>query len=253
MSPNKKQILALLIFLLVYAACAFASFTFFYDQLTAGVSPAQTGPNVPHWVLGLANVAIILVVYGLVGLAGIWFSLKLSLPAVYRPGAGWSAWVVQPMWIGLLLGMVLVLYDHFLAGGVQGRGFPHPAFPFSILASLSAAIGEEILFRFFVFGLWAFILNLVLRRWLKLNISLAVPLWIANGIAALLFAASHLAGLGQSGIITNFTPAVLAEIFLLNGLVGLVAGERRMMNGLVAAIGIHFWADIVWHVLYPFF
>ena len=44
---------------------------------------------------------------------------------------------------------------------------------------------------------------------------------------------------------------VLIEMFLLNGLLGMVAGERFMKDGLVAAIGVHFWADIVWHVLAP--
>jgi len=44
---------------------------------------------------------------------------------------------------------------------------------------------------------------------------------------------------------------ILLELFALNGLMGLVAGERYMRQGLVAAIGVHFWADIVWHVLWP--
>ena len=46
-------------------------------------------------------------------------------------------------------------------------------------------------------------------------------------------------------------PLLLVEMFLLNGLLGLAAGERFMKDGLVAAIGVHFWADIVWHVLSP--
>ena len=45
--------------------------------------------------------------------------------------------------------------------------------------------------------------------------------------------------------------AVLADLVVLNGLVALVAGERYMRGGLVAAMGVHSWADIVWHVLWP--
>ena len=45
--------------------------------------------------------------------------------------------------------------------------------------------------------------------------------------------------------------AVLADVIILNGLVALVAGERYMHGGLVAAMGVHFWADIVWHVIWP--
>lgn len=44
---------------------------------------------------------------------------------------------------------------------------------------------------------------------------------------------------------------LLVELFLLNGIVGLVAGERYMKDGLIAAVGVHFWTDIVWHVLWP--
>jgi len=46
-------------------------------------------------------------------------------------------------------------------------------------------------------------------------------------------------------------PPILIELFLLNGIVGLVAGAQYISNGLVAAIGVHFWADIVWHVVSP--
>jgi len=41
--------------------------------------------------------------------------------------------------------------------------------------------------------------------------------------------------------------------FLLNGMIGLVAGERYMKDGLVAAVGVHFWTDIVFHVIWGLF
>ena len=44
---------------------------------------------------------------------------------------------------------------------------------------------------------------------------------------------------------------VIAEVFVLSGIVGIVAGERYMRDGLVAAVGVHFWTDVVWHVLWP--
>jgi hypothetical protein len=31
----------------------------------------------------------------------------------------------------------------------------------------------------------------------------------------------------------------------------IAAGERYMKDGLIAAAGVHFWADIAWHVIYP--
>ena len=48
----------------------------------------------------------------------------------------------------------------------------------------------------------------------------------------------------------ELNPVLIAEIFLLNSLVGLVAGERYMKDGLVAAAGVHFWTDVVFHVIW---
>ena len=74
----------------------------------------------------------------------------------------------------------------------------------------------------------------------------------ANVIAALAFAAGHLPAAMyllnvQSPL--ELPVVVLAELAVLNGLVELVAGERYMRDGLVAAMGVHFWADVVWHVV----
>jgi membrane protease YdiL (CAAX protease family) len=125
----------------------------------------------------------------------------------------------------------------------------HPAFPVSILASISAGIGEEILFRGFVFGLWGLILT-----WLfKYFNGRTAALWIANIIAALAFAASHLGTLlvlTHASSLASLNPVLIAEIFILNTVVGLVAGERYMKDGLVAAMGVHFWTDVVFHVLW---
>lgn len=39
------------------------------------------------------------------------------------------------------------------------------------------------------------------------------------------------------------SPVLLVELFLMNGIVGLVAGQRYMKDGLVAASGVHFGAS----------
>ncbi|HRW49952.1 MAG TPA: CPBP family glutamic-type intramembrane protease, partial [Caldilinea sp.] len=90
----------------------------------------------------------------------------------------------------------------------------------------------------------------VLRRWRMTHLAL----WIANIIAALAFAAGHLPTVlvlyGASSP-AELPGLLVAEIFVLNAIVSLAAGWRYMTSGLVAAIGIHFWADIVWHVIWP--
>ena len=221
---------------------------------------AMPKSDLPTWQIVLGNAALILVAYGLLGLLGYWLTRLARLPGIYRPGAGWRELAVRPLAIGAAVGLVLVAVD----GGASRLGgfaaFPHPQFPASILASLSAGIGEEILTRLFVMGLWAFVLTWLLARLFPGRQTRPLALWLANGIAALAFAASHLpavmllAGGGSAGAMTfdlSVVPAfTLVEVFVLNGLMGLLAGRAAQRDGLVAASGIHFWADIVWHVIY---
>ncbi|MEW5940729.1 MAG: CPBP family glutamic-type intramembrane protease [Chloroflexota bacterium] len=247
---RKKQLVLFAILLAVYALVIFVSYAFFFDQLTQGLPTPAPQSNIPPWILGLANAGIFLVLYCLLGLAGYWFARKVGLPGVFREDGNWRGWVGAPLVYGLVLGIFLVAVDEAIAASGMGEHFIHPAFPFSLLASLSAGIGEEILFRGFVFGLWAFLLNLILKRWNKTGLAL----WLANVIAALAFAAGHLPAamlLLKVPTPLDLPPVVIAELILLNGIVGIAAGERYMKDGLVAAAGVHFWADIVWHVIWP--
>jgi hypothetical protein len=222
-----------------------------YEQLFPGVTelPPQI-LSTPRELLALAYGLIVLVLYGAAGLIGLWFARRLQLPGTFREGAGWREWFWVPAVLGVVAGVLIVLLDRIFAvlGGTQG--FTHPAFPFSIIASGTAGIGEEIMFRSFVLGLWAWLLSFPLAR---VN-ARPVALWLGNAIAALAFAAAHLPavmalyGTADPGALP---PLVLAELILLNGGLGLLAGSRYVKSGLVAAVGIHFWADIVWHVIWP--
>lgn len=222
------------------------------DQFMTGQEIPEPFASMPGWQLGLANAGIAVVLYGLLGLGGIWFARKLSLPGVFRTGARWRDWLIVPMVIGVGLGVVLIVGDRLFAlASKDWAGFPHPGFPLSLIASATAGIGEEILFRLFALGLWAFLLDWILKPW---NVGRRAPLWIANVLAALAFAASHLPSTMM--ILGASTPGelptvVLAEVFVLNSLVGIVAGRQYVRQGLVAAVGIHFWTDVVWHILWP--
>ena len=267
MNANKKwsytgrQLAILFALILFNALLAILYYLLIPPEGLAVPGYTQEATNIPRWLLGLANAGIVLVLYSLAGLAGFWFARKLGLPGVYRPGASWRSWFLIPLLAGLVLGVILVVADRiftpWIASGfaathleVNWQGFPHPQIPLSIIASATAAIGEEILFRSFVLGLWAFLLNLILRRWNATR----TALWIANVIAALAFAAGHLpAAMILTGTASpaELPAPLLLELFLLNGIVGLVAGERYFRDGFVAAIGVHFWTDIIWHVLAP--
>jgi membrane protease YdiL (CAAX protease family) len=249
---HRKQLTIFLVLLIIYALSAFLVYAFFTDQLTAMAGIPMPDMGVSNAVLGLANAGIVLVVYGVVGLIGYWFARRLDLPGIFSEGRNWRRWVVIPLVLGLVCGAIVLIGD-LLFAPVNGFGrFPHPAFPSSILASVSAGIGEEILFRGFVFGLWGLILTWLLKRFNKRTIAL----WIANLIAALAFGAGHLGTIlfltGASSL-AELSPVLIVEVFLLNGVVGLVAGERYMKDGLVAASGVHFWADVVFHVVWGLF
>lgn len=249
---NRKQLTVFLILLAVYAFCAFATYAFFTDQLVATAGVPMPKMPVSNAVLGLANAGIVLVVYGLLGWIGFWFARKLGLPGIFSEDGNWRRWFFIPLLLGLACGVIAVIGDVLFAP-INGFGrMVHPQFPMSILASLSAGIGEEMLFRGFVFGVWGLILNWLLKRFNGRT----VALWLANVIAALAFGAGHLGTilfLTHASSLDELSPVLLIEVFLLNGIIGLIAGQRYMKDGLVAAAGVHFWTDMVFHVLYGLF
>ena len=246
---NRKQLAVFFILLLVYALCAFLTYAFFTDQLVATAGVPMPDMGVSNTVLGLANAGIVLGLYGVLGFAGYRFARKLELPGIYSEDGNWRRWFLIPLLLGLGCGVVLVFGDILFAPINNFGHFPHPGFPLSIIASISAGIGEEIMFRGFVFGLWGLLLNWMFKRFNGRT----AAMWSANLIAALAFGAGHL---GTIFVLTgatsfaNLSPILLTETFLLNGMIGFVAGDRYMKDGLVAAAGVHFWNDVIFHVLY---
>ena len=249
---HRKQLTVFLSMLAIYALCAFVSYAFFFKQMASAAGMPMPDTGMSPLVLGLVDAGVVLVGYGLLGLAAYWFARKLGLPGIYSEDGNWKSWFVLPLGIGIACGLLVVLGDTIFAP-INGVGhLPPPPFPLSINASLSAGIGEEILFRGLVFGLWAFLLNWVLRRFKGRTLAL----WIANILAALAFAAGHLETaviLTGAKSLAELSPILLVEVFLLNGVVGVVTGQRYMKDGLVAAFGVHFWSDMVWHVLWGLF
>jgi membrane protease YdiL (CAAX protease family) len=249
---HRKQLTVFFSLLAVYALSAFATYAFFADELAASAGMPIPDMGVSNAVLGLANAGIVLVVYGILGLVGYWFARKLGLPGIFSEDGNWRRWFFIPLLLGLVYGVFIVVGDLLFAPINDFGRFPHPTFPVSILASLSAGIGEEIMFRGFVFGLWGLLLNWLLKRFNGRT----VALWIANVIAALAFGAGHLGTvvfLTGAASLAELSPVLLVEVFLLNGLIGLIAGERYMKDGLVAAAGVHFWTDVVFHVMWGLF
>lgn len=252
MPPYRRR--SWLIFSLLLAANALLAFLIFIlglaDEMAASGPATASMPDVPQWILGAANAGLILVIYGTLGALGIKLSFKMDLPAIYREHANRRELFSIPMLLGLLCGVFLIVVDRAFAITTGWEGFAHPIFPASLIASATAGIGEEIIFRLFLLTFWLFLLRLIFKRQKLHNINA----WAANGLAALAFAAAHIPA--TMFILGARTPAeiplnVLAVLLILNSSLALVAGERLLKDGLVAAVGVHFWADIVWHVVYP--
>ena len=144
MAPyTRQQLIVLLALLLLYALLVFVAYAFIpLEQLLA---PSQIAPATmaapPRWLIGLAEGGLVFAIYAPLGLVGYWFARKLGFPPLYREGAGWHHWFLWPLILGLGVGSILVVADRlFVAAGSPMR-IPHPVFPFSVIASASAAIG----------------------------------------------------------------------------------------------------------------
>lgn len=247
----QRSVLVALVVLYVLAAVAYVLLA--GDLASAAGMPEAEMPDVPRWVLALANGGIVLVVYAPAGLVGLWLARKAGLPGVFRRDGGLKYWLWLPMALGLVAGGLLVGIDALSQRYLGVEAFSHPPFPVSILASFTAGVGEEIVFRLLLMSFWVLVFKWLLNRLSPEASTRTWSLWLANLIAALAFGAAHMgvvmAMLGASSP-AGIPPITLVQMFLLNGIIGLLAGWAFARDGLVAAAGVHFWTDIVWHVLY---
>ncbi len=219
--------------------------------LQAGIAATPGTPPLPAPlpVLALANALIVLIVYGGLGLLGLFFSRKLGLPEIWEPSVTNRQRFLVPALIGVALGAVIIIGD-LIFSPINGIGrFPHPGFPLSLIAAITAAIGEETLFRLFFISFWTWLVSrLILRgRW-------QTPIyWVVAVFAAFAFAMSHLPSVmylqGWSSM-SQVPQMLLLEIVLLNGIMGMAAAWAFKRYGFLAPVGVHFWADLVWHVIW---
>lgn len=252
---QRKQATILLLMLAMYMIAAVVYALMPGGALATAAMFGQSTTLAP-WQIALGNALLIAVVYGPAGFAGLWLAHKADLPGIYRPNATRNESLVGPLWIGVLVGGVLVVVDLAAKYWTEIPELPHPPFPASILASVAAGIGEEIIFRLLIMSLWTVVLGWILGRIVAADRARGWSQWAANGLAALAFAAGHLGtAMVIAGVVSpvDLPPVMLLQIFILNGLVGVVSGLAFVREGLVAAAGVHFWADVVWHVLYGLF
>lgn len=205
----------------------------------------------PKSVIALVNALTILIVYGGLGFLGLKLSFKLDIPALWDRKISNQQRLISPALKGGILGIFFIVADLIFQQFHDLGGLPHPPFPTSIITSINAAIGEEIIFRLFLipFGVWL-IGNILLKGRRQSSI-----FWIVTTISAVAFSLAHLpAALLMFNVkaVTEIPTAIMIEILLLNGILSFLAAYYFKKFGFLAAVSLHFWTDVVWHVIWGF-
>lgn len=203
----------------------------------------------PKAVIALAVVGLIVVLYGGLGWLGLLLARRLGWPDLWTPAVSNRQRFLIPAVAGAVIGLFLIGGDAIFSRIGAWGALPHPPFPTSLVASASAGIGEEIIFRLFFVALWTWLISALLLR----GRGQTTVFWIVAVVAALAFGAGHFPAvmvLFGYQTVTAIPPLLLGEILLLNGVLGIVAAVYLRTYGFLAAVGVHFWTDIIWHVFW---
>jgi len=239
-------------FVLIGSLALLAGISLFLPQGEMGLSLPQAPLPAPLPLLALANAGIIMVIYGGLGLIGVMLARKLGLPEIWDHTLSNRRRFVLPALAGAGLGIVLVVADVIMAP-INGIGrFPHPPFPTSFVASISAAIGEEVIFRLFFISFWTWLVSRVILR----GHGQGALYWVVSGFSAIAFGLGHLPALmfihGWIDL-AQIPPVVLGEVIVLNGMIAVAAAYAFKKVGFIGPVGVHLWTDVVWHVLWGAF
>jgi len=242
LSPSIKIYIGLIIILAILSAI-----TVFFPTFQGLMPPQELPTSKP--VLALANAGIMLIIYGGLGILGLKLSQRIGFADLWDGRVTNRQRFLIPAIIGVGTGALFILGDTVLSQFHSFGPLPHPEFPLSLLASLTAGIGEEVLFRLFFISFWVWLVSYVIlkKRWQN------QVFWIVTILSALAFALGHTPALmiiyDLNGL-NEIPPALMTEIILLNGTISLIAAYYFRRFGLLAAVGIHFWTDVVWHVIW---
>ncbi|MHB2148435.1 CPBP family glutamic-type intramembrane protease [Calditrichota bacterium LG25] len=206
----------------------------------------------PKAIIAVVTALIMFVLYGGLGLVGLTLSRKLGFAEIRDEQVSNRQRFLTPALVGAALGLFFIGADTILSHFHSLGNLPHPPFPTSLVASIVAGIGEEIIFRLFFVSFWTWLISSILlkRKWQS------QVFWMVTVLSAFAFAAAHLPSVMMLFSLKQFNqipPALLIEILLLNGMLSVAAAYYFRKYGFLAAVGIHFWADVVWHVIWGLF
>ncbi len=248
MKLRARSVQTFLVLLAILVAAAALNSILPQGDLGAVMPPSP----IPKWQLALSGAAITAVLYGLLGFLGLILWRSLGFPDIWDETVTNRQRFLVPIIVGVVLGVVLIVAD-LLFSPINGIGrLMHPPFPTSLVASISAGIGEEIIFRLFFISFWTWLVGKIILR----GRGLAIVFWVVSVLSALAFAAGHLPSLMIIYGVSNpsqFSPVLLLQIFLLNGLIAIFAAYYFRKYGYLAAVGVHFWTDVIWHTIWGLF
>ena len=200
-------------------------------------------------VLALVNAIITLILYGGLGFIGLKLSQKIDFADIWNSKISNKQRFLIPALIGVGIGVFFILADVVLSKFHNLGSIPHPPFPTSLVASVTAGIGEEVIFRLFFISFWVWLISYAIfkKRWQN------QIFWIVTLFSALAFALGHFPSvmiLFGFKTIREIPFILISEIILLNGVVSLLAAYYFRKFGFLAAVSIHFWTDVIWHVIW---
>ncbi|MFW6311917.1 MAG: type II CAAX prenyl endopeptidase Rce1 family protein [Nanoarchaeota archaeon] len=241
--------ISLKVYLILIVILIFSSVISVYLPQAQMISIQQQELPASKNIIALVNALIMLILYGGLGCIGLRLSKKIDFPELWDNKYSAKEKLVYPAVLGSTAGLFLIILDYIFSFFNGFGKLIHPPFPTSFFASLSAGIGEEIIFRLFFITFWVWLISKIILNGKYKNI----VFWIITVISAILFAAAHLPSimfLVGTKTIAGLSTILIVELLILNSLISIPAAYYFRKYGILAAISIHFWADIVWHVIY---
>jgi hypothetical protein len=237
--------------ILVAVLATVGATTLFLPGAVPGAMPASQELPASRPVMALVTFASLGLIYGGLGWLGLRATRAVGFPGLWSGDVSNRNRFLVPAAVGAGLGVVFIAIDLLLAAHNGFGVLPHPPFPTSLAASVTAAIGEELIFRLLLVGggFW------LLTRLIESEGGREGAFWAVTLFSAVAFTAAHLpsflflVGDGDPSA-ASLGPILVAQLLALNGTLSVAAAVLLRRYGLLAAIGVHFWVDIVWHVVY---
>jgi len=180
---------------------------------------------------------------------GVWLGKKVGLGSdlrelVSRTPGYWKyvrLALVPGMLVGLTIGAVQLISQNVMPKDALIPALNNPNTFERLLRCLSAALTEEIAFRFGLMSFFVWIIRAIFKK----PAMHAPSLWIGNLLSALVFAAAHFPQLE----LQRYGLSLLIPFVVSSTGVGMIMGWLYARYGLISALAAHFITDLMIYVI----